>query len=97
MSHSENNLESQKRRHKGPLIGYIAIAIFVSAAVIWWATSDARGPQTLDDAPPVVDAPAVEGDTPAGTTPPATDTAPANTTPPATDTAPANTTPPVND
>lgn len=53
MSHSENNIEGQKRRHKGPLIGYAVITIFVLAVVIWWGTSEMRGPQVLpDDAAP---------------------------------------------
>ena len=53
MSHSENDIERQKRRHKGPLIGYVVGAVFVLATVIWWGTSEMRGPQVLpDDAAP---------------------------------------------
>lgn len=53
MSHSENDIEGQKRRHKGPLIGYVVIAVFIVAVVIWWSTSEMRGPQVLpDDAAP---------------------------------------------
>ena len=49
MSHSENDIEGQKQRHKGPLIGYAVVAILVLATVIWWATSEMRGPQVLPD------------------------------------------------
>ncbi len=49
MSQSEHNLERQKRRHKGPLIGYIVIALFVVGAVLWWVFSDVPGAQTLEE------------------------------------------------
>lgn len=60
MSHSENNLESQKRRHKGPLIGYTVIGLFVVGAVVWWAFSNEPGPQSLEDVPPAATAPAAD-------------------------------------
>lgn len=57
MSQSEENLERQKRRHKGPLIGYIVIALFVAGAVLWWVFSDEPGAQTLEDEPAAATAP----------------------------------------
>lgn len=55
MSHSENNLEVQKRWHKGPLIEYVIGAIFVLAVMAWWGMSEMRGSQALlDDTAPAV-------------------------------------------
>ena len=49
MSHSENDIEGQKRRHKGPLIGYAVLAVFVRAVIMWWGGSAMRGSQALPD------------------------------------------------
>jgi len=38
MSHPEVNLQTQKRRHKGPLIGTAAALIFAAGLFVWWVT-----------------------------------------------------------
>ncbi|MCE6961664.1 hypothetical protein LAZ40_21770 [Cereibacter sphaeroides] len=38
MSASENNLEKQKRRHRGPLIGIIVVVVFALGLLLWWVT-----------------------------------------------------------
>ncbi|WP_019954102.1 hypothetical protein [Yoonia vestfoldensis] len=36
MSHSEDNMDRQVKRHKGPLVGFIAIIAFVAVLLVWW-------------------------------------------------------------
>ena len=38
MSQPEDDLQSQKRRHKGPLIGMAAVLIFAAGLFVWWLT-----------------------------------------------------------
>lgn len=40
MSHSENNLEKQKRRHSGPLIGFVVVLIFAAVAGLFFTGAD---------------------------------------------------------
>jgi hypothetical protein len=47
MSHSENNMNRQVKRHKGPLLGFIAIIVFVAVLLVWWLgveVEDAQDP-----------------------------------------------------
>ncbi|MBQ1202732.1 MAG: DUF2273 domain-containing protein [Loktanella sp.] len=57
MSHSENNLDRQVKRHKGPLIGISAGLIFVAIILFWWLgteAAEAPGPtDTTDDQPAI--------------------------------------------
>lgn len=36
MSHSENDMNQQVKRHKGPLIGFVALGAFVAVLLVWW-------------------------------------------------------------
>ncbi|MDF1707661.1 MAG: hypothetical protein P1U72_06170 [Paracoccaceae bacterium] len=36
MSQSERDLDRQVKRHKGPLLGYLAIFIFAAIISLWW-------------------------------------------------------------
>lgn len=36
MSQPEGNMNRQLRRHKGPLIGMIAVVVFATLALLWW-------------------------------------------------------------
>lgn len=36
MSQPEGNMNRQLRRHKGPLLGMLAVVIFAAIALIWW-------------------------------------------------------------
>jgi hypothetical protein len=36
MSHSENDMNRQVKRHRGPLIGFIALGAFVAILLVWW-------------------------------------------------------------
>lgn len=36
MSHSENDMDRQVKRHRGPLIGFIALGAFVAVLLVWW-------------------------------------------------------------
>ncbi|MFU8864653.1 MAG: hypothetical protein ACNA7O_12125 [Rhodobacterales bacterium] len=82
MSHSENNMERQKRRHKGPLIGFSVLGIFVVGLIVWWLNAEfsrSDGPEgapvqidgrTGDQVEGSGDAPATTGATPeTGVTP----------------------------
>jgi len=40
MSHSENNLEKQTKRHSGPLIGIVVVVIFAAVMGLFWAGGD---------------------------------------------------------
>lgn len=51
MSHPQTNLETQKRRHKGPLIGMAAVLIFAGGLFVWWLTyevAESEPPQGSD-------------------------------------------------
>lgn len=41
MSQPEPDLERQKRRHAGPLIGITAVLAFVAIIFVWWFGSEA--------------------------------------------------------
>ncbi len=41
MSQPESDLNTQKRRHAGPLIGITAVLIFVAVILTWWFGSEA--------------------------------------------------------
>lgn len=36
MSASEKDLDKQAKRHKGPLLGFVAIFVFVAIILVWW-------------------------------------------------------------
>ncbi|EKX59197.1 hypothetical protein [Cereibacter sphaeroides] len=36
MSASDNDIEKQKRRHRGPLIGIAVVVIFALGYMVWW-------------------------------------------------------------
>lgn len=36
MSPSEKDLDRQVKRHKGPLLGFVAILVFVAIILVWW-------------------------------------------------------------
>lgn len=40
MSHSENNLDRQKKRHKGPLIGIAVVIVFAVVAIFILGAAD---------------------------------------------------------
>lgn len=64
MSHSENDIDRQVKRHKGPLIGFIAIGVFVAAILVWWLSGvlqsapDAATADAPEDAALSITAPA---------------------------------------
>lgn len=48
MSHTDNNVQRQKRRHRGPLIGMAVVVIFALVLLVWWLgyeAYEADGPQ----------------------------------------------------
>ncbi len=53
MSASETNIEKQKRRHRGPLVGIALVAIFstIMAIAIFWEGTDGDVDQPLAGAP----------------------------------------------
>lgn len=55
MSHSENNIDRQVRRHKGPLIGFVAIGIFVAGLLVWWLGSEFSESDGPEGAPVQID------------------------------------------
>jgi hypothetical protein len=36
MSASEKDLDKQRKRHKAPLLGFVAIFVFVAIILVWW-------------------------------------------------------------
>lgn len=61
MSAPKTNLDTQKRRHIGPLIGIVLSLVFVGGLILWWqyqatAENQARQsqPEDVQDAPPAV-------------------------------------------
>lgn len=73
MSASETNVKKQTKRHKGPLIGMIAVLVFALGLFVWWLMYEAAegtppqgadvsidgrtGDATLDRADPVTGEP----------------------------------------
>lgn len=55
MSHSENNMERQKRRHKGPLIGFAVLGILVVGLIIWWLAAEFGRSDGPEGAPVQID------------------------------------------
>lgn len=94
MSQPEPDLERQKRRHAGPLIGITAVLIFVAIILTWWF-----GTEAVDGNAPVGAETQIDGRTgaeePSGnTTAPSPANPPAEVTPPAgQETTPAPTSP----
>lgn len=41
MSAPEVNIEKQKRRHRGPLIGMAVVVLFVVVLIIYWPSEEA--------------------------------------------------------
>jgi len=88
MSASEGDLEKQKRRHRGPLIGMALVVVFAVGLIGYWVIGEARDGRspidpTLPGASPEVTAPvtAPVDAPPVTATPPAappTPTQPAN-------------------
>jgi hypothetical protein len=39
MSAPQTNIETQEKRHAGPLVGMVVAVLVVAAAAIWWAMS----------------------------------------------------------
>lgn len=53
MSHSENNLNRQVKRHRGPIYGIIAVVAFVAVLLVWWlGTETAEAPGSPSAADP---------------------------------------------
>jgi cytoskeletal protein RodZ len=55
MSAPNTNLEKQRRRHRGPLIGIVLVILFVGVILVWWlgdefSMSENPGSTTLDPA-----------------------------------------------
>ncbi|ODM41187.1 hypothetical protein [Cereibacter johrii] len=51
MSASDNDIEKQKRRHRGPLIGIAVVVIFALGYMVWWfghEVSEGTAPQGSD-------------------------------------------------
>lgn len=51
MSPPERDIERQKRRHRGPLIGSAAVVIFALALLAWWLAhevSEGQDPRDVD-------------------------------------------------
>ena len=51
MSASETNVKKQAKRHRGPLIGMIAVLIFALGLFVWWLMYEAAegtAPQGAD-------------------------------------------------
>jgi hypothetical protein len=52
MSPSDTNMEKQKRRHRGPLIGMALVIAFVVAIIVYWNGDDvatAPGPESAEE------------------------------------------------
>lgn len=55
MSAPNTNLEKQRKRHRGPLIGIVLVILFVGIILVWWlgdefSMSENPGSTTLDPA-----------------------------------------------
>jgi hypothetical protein len=60
MGAPDTNIQKQKRRHAGPLIGLSAILVIVLLGFVWWVADEADEPGGAEDAvqtqaDPVVD------------------------------------------
>lgn len=65
MSAPQTNLEKQKRRHRGPLIGMILCVLFAVVLAVYWAGSTPENPgppaeATPDTIQPAAPAPATQ-------------------------------------
>ena len=67
MSAPETNIETQKRRHRGPLIGMIVVVIFAVGLIVWWMLE-----QTALSEPPQGSTTQIDGRTGEAVEPPAT-------------------------
>jgi hypothetical protein len=54
MSAPQTNIEKQKRRHRGPLIGMVLVTIFGVAMLFFWLTGEAADGNKPGDAQPAV-------------------------------------------
>ncbi|MDT8855947.1 hypothetical protein RNZ50_13185 [Paracoccaceae bacterium Fryx2] len=70
MSAPNTNLDKQKRRHRGPLIGMAAVVLFGVGIIAYWLTEESADGQSPADAPAAHTDPETQPD-------PATQTAPA--------------------
>jgi hypothetical protein len=58
MSHSENNIDRQVKRHRGPLYGMIAGVVFVAVLLFWWLGTEVdEAPDQASPAPASTTAP----------------------------------------
>ncbi|MGP3696325.1 hypothetical protein [Rhodobacter sp. NSM] len=55
MSASEKDLEKQKRRHRGPLIGIAVVLVFALGYLIWWLGYEAVEGNAPRDADVLID------------------------------------------
>ena len=68
MSAPQTNIDKQKRRHRGPLVGMAVVVTFVGLLLFWWLGQEASqndvnpGAQALPEGTPTDVAPA--GETP---------------------------------
>ncbi|SDW67458.1 hypothetical protein [Roseicitreum antarcticum] len=44
MSHSENDVDKQVKRHKAPLLGFAAILAAVAVLLVWWLGQEIEAP-----------------------------------------------------
>jgi len=57
MSAPQTNLETQKRRHIGPLIGMALVAIFGVSLIVYWQFEEAAQGQGPGSDAPAIEAP----------------------------------------
>lgn len=50
MSAPQTNIEKQKRRHRGPLVGMVLVTIFGVAMLFFWLTGEAEDGNKPGDA-----------------------------------------------
>ncbi|RDW12816.1 hypothetical protein [Paracoccus thiocyanatus] len=83
MSAPRTDLDKQRRRHIGPIIGIIAVVLIALAGFLWWFDDETSDPEMPGEVPgpvgevpePTAPAPAPPADAPVGGAP----TAPAGT------------------
>lgn len=68
MSAPQTNIEKQKRRHRGPLIGMALAVVFGVGLILYWLLDEAAEGQSPLDAEPAVTVPQT-GTAPTGTAP----------------------------
>lgn len=61
MSAPRTNIENQKRRHIGPLIGMALVVIFGAGIILYWQFEEAAQGQGPDAAVPTTEAPVDPG------------------------------------